>query len=152
VFFGERRSDARREPAFPAFSLARKWRIRAAPRTSTRADALEHGAVFDGTNIEEHSRHPAVPLCCLPRGDAAIAACQARGLLRVAAVYGCPVKTERRNAKHSLAHPCKCPKCANCVHAFRKTENSGVYPAFHRATCLCACRRRRHLGLPSARA
>jgi hypothetical protein len=53
VVFGQGRSDARFEPAFPALSLlvVRKWGIHAAPRTSTRADAREHGAVSDETNI-----------------------------------------------------------------------------------------------------
>jgi hypothetical protein len=140
VFSVERRSDARLEPAFPTLSLERKWRTRAAPRTSTRADAREHDAVSDETNIQEYSRHPTVPLCWLSRDDAAIAACQARGHLHVA-----PSQAERRNAKHSLADPCECPKCANCVHAFGKTEKSGVYPASHRATFLCtiaACQAR----------
>jgi len=99
VFFGQGRSDARFEPAFPALSLARKWGIHAAPRTSTRADAREHGAVSDETNIQVYSRHPTVPLCCLPRGDAAIAACQARGRLHVAVAYGAQSgRTKNREA------------------------------------------------------
>jgi len=61
-------------------------------------------------------------------------------------------QAERRYAKHSLAHPCECPERANRVHVFQKIKNSGVYPASHRATCLCTSRRRRHHGLPSARA
>jgi len=151
VFFGKRRSDTRRQPAFPALSLSRKWRIHAVPRISTRADALEHGAVSDETNIEVHPRNPTAPLCCSPRGDAAIAACPARGHLHVAVAYGAQSgRTKKREA--FTGAPCECPKCANRVHVFRKTENSGVYPASHRATCLCTSWRRRHLGLPSARA
>jgi len=95
VFFGIRHSDARHEPAFPALSLAWKWRVRAAPRTSTSADAREHGAVSDET-------YPTVPLFCSSRGDASIAACQARGHLHVTTVYGwCPV---RQNEETSSIH------------------------------------------------
>jgi len=145
--FGQGRSDARFEPAFPALSLARKWRIHAAPRTSTRADAREHGAVSHETNICVYSRHPTVPLRCLPRGDAAIAACQARGHLHVAIAYGAQSgRTKKREANTGA------PICANHVHVFRKTGRSGVYPASHRATFLFTSRRRRHRGLRSARA
>ena len=143
VLFGKRRSDARFEPALPALSLAWKWRIRAAPRTGTRADAREHSAVTDGTSIKVYSRHPTVPLCCLPGDDAAIAARQARMHLHVAIVYGAQ-SGSFRNTTHSLARPCECLKCENSVHAFGKTENSGDCPAFHRATFLCTSRRRRH--------
>jgi hypothetical protein len=152
VSLGERRSDARHEPAFPALSLARKLCICAAQRASTRDDALEHGASSDETNIQVYSRHPTVPLVCLHRGDAAIAACQARGHLHVAVAYGAqPGRTKKREA-FACAHPCECPKCANRVHVFRKTENSGDYPASHRVTFLCTSRRRCHRGQPSARA
>jgi hypothetical protein len=99
VVFGQRRSDARYEPAFSALSLASKWRIHAAPRTSTRADAREHGAVSDETNIKVHSRNPTVPLCCFLSGDAAIAAFQARGHLHVAVAYGARSgRTKKREA------------------------------------------------------
>jgi len=99
VFSVERRSDARLEPAFPALYLARKRRIHAAPQTSTRADAREHGAVSDETNIYVYSRHPTVPLGCLSRDDTAIAACQARGHLHVAVAYGAQSgRTKKREA------------------------------------------------------
>ena len=71
VLFGKIRSDARREPAFPALFLAWKLHIRAAPRNSTRADAREHSAVPDGTNTEVYPPHPTAPPFYLPRGDAA---------------------------------------------------------------------------------
>jgi len=100
--FGKRRSDARHEPVFPALSFARKWRIHAAPRTSTRstrADAPEHGAVSDETNIQVYPRHRTVPLVCLPRGNAAIAAYQARGHLHFAVAYSTRSgRTNKRDA------------------------------------------------------
>jgi hypothetical protein len=84
---------------FPALFSARKWRIRAAPRNSTRADALEHGAVSDETNIQMYSRHPTAPLVCLPRCDAAIAAYQAREHLHVAVLSGAQSgRTKKRDA------------------------------------------------------
>jgi hypothetical protein len=85
--FGQGRSDARFEPAFPALFLARNMGIHTAPRTSTRV-SYEHGAVSYETNINEYSRHPTGPRFCLARGNAAIAACQARGHLHVAVAYG----------------------------------------------------------------
>jgi len=49
--------------------------------------------------IKECSRHSTVPLCCLPRGDAAISACQARGYLHVAVAYGAQAgRTKKREA------------------------------------------------------
>jgi len=73
--------------------------VRVAPWTSTRADALEHGAVFDETNIQVCSWHPTMPLCCLPGGDATIAACQARGHLHVAVAHGAQSgRTKKREA------------------------------------------------------
>jgi hypothetical protein len=77
-------------------------------------------------------------------------------------------EAERRNAKHSLALPCECPKCgrtkkwhnaratpwkpskcANGGNELPKHETSCVFAASHRATFLCTSRRRRHRGLPS---
>jgi hypothetical protein len=90
VFFGETRSDARLEPAFPALS------IHAAPRTSTRADACEHGAVSDETNIK--CIRDILP-CRLTIYLAVIAAYQARGHLHVALAYGAQSgRTKKREA------------------------------------------------------
>ncbi len=74
VFVAKKRPDARLEPAFPTLSLERKWRTRAAPRTSTRADAREHDV--GSHDIRVCSWHPNVPPFSLPCGDAAVAACQ----------------------------------------------------------------------------
>ena len=101
------------------------------PWTSTRVDARKHGAVSNETNIKVYSQHPTVPLLCLPCGNAALAASQARGHLHVAVACVAQSRQNEETQKHSLAHPRECPKCANRVHLFRKTGNPGVYPASH---------------------
>ena len=144
-------SDARCKPVFPARSSASKWHIRAAPRTSTRADAREQGAVSDETNIKVYRgilpcRFAVYPAATPPSRPAKrVGICTSH--LRMV-----PIQAERGNTKRSLAHPCECPECANSAHPSRTTENLAVYPASHRATFVCTFRRCHHRGLPSAHA
>jgi len=107
-------------------------------------EGREHGAVSDETNIKVYSRHPTVPLFCLPRGDAAVAACQARGYLHVAGAYG--AQSGRTKKLDAFTGAPQGMPCARTACGFPKNQKigslSGVPPSHDfRATILCTSRR-----------
>jgi len=118
VFFGKRRSDARLEPAFHALTSVWKLRIRTAPRTLTAANmepfpTKRISKCIRGILPCHMSAYPAATPPSRPAKRVGIYTAHVRVV---------PSQAERRNAKHSLAHPCACPECAYRVHLSRKSE------------------------------
>ena len=148
--FGQVDLTGAKSQLFPPFPLC-VIGASAAPRTSKRANAREHGAVSHNAKLQVYARHPTVPLFCLPAATPPSRPAQRVGIY-TSQFRMVSSQAERSGVQHSRAHRWKCPQCANGAHVFRYPKKSSVFPVSYRATsrlppgnaAIAACQARVH--------